>query len=108
MILNVGNSKIVKTFSGNKTHLEDWNNIKVQIYVDQKVRFGSDTVEGLRIRNFQPRQKTELPKIEEINFQKAVEYLKTGKTIEDLKQIRSFDNDMENRLIKEVENVSSL
>jgi hypothetical protein len=54
MILNVGNSKIIKKFTGGKTHLEDWKNIKVKIYVDAKVRFGNDVVEGLRIRETQP------------------------------------------------------
>lgn len=96
MILNVGNSKIIKKFSGNKTHLEDWYNIKITIYVDTKVKFGSDTVEGLRIRNVQPQGN--LPRIEPENFTNAVEYLKNGKTIEDLKKIRSFDKEMEDKL----------
>ncbi|MCU9931053.1 hypothetical protein OFL77_27355, partial [Escherichia coli] len=33
MILNVGNSKIVKKFSGNKQHLEEWLNIPIRVYV---------------------------------------------------------------------------
>lgn len=100
MILNVGNSKIVKAFAGNKTHLEDWNNIKIQVYVDPKVRFGNDTVEGLRIRTTQPKSQSQLPKIAAENFANAVDYLRGGKTIEDLRKIRSFDKDMENKLIE--------
>jgi len=107
MILNVGNSKIVKTFSGNQTHLEDWLNIKIQVYVDPKVKFGSDTVEGLRIRNIQPKNQKQLPKIESENFNNALEYLKGGKTIDDLKQIRQFDAEMEIKL-KEALNVSNI
>jgi hypothetical protein len=99
MILNVGNSKIVKSFAGNKTHLEDWNNIKIQVYVDPKVRFGNDTVEGLRIRTTPPKSQSQLPKIEAANFNNALEYLKNGKTIDDLKKIRSFDKAMETKLI---------
>lgn len=102
MILNVGNSKIIKGFSGNQTHLEDWVNIPVQIYVDAKVRFGNDTVEGLRIRTTKPKLQAQLPKIEEANFKNAVEYLNGGKTIDDLKKIRSFDKVMENKLILEM------
>lgn len=100
MILNVGNSKIIKSFSGNKTHLEDWKNIKIQVYVDPNVRFGNDTVEGLRIRTTQPKSQSQLPKIKEENFKNAVDYLKGGKTIDDLRKIRSFDKDMEEKLIK--------
>lgn len=53
MILNVGNSKVVKSFT-KSAFLEDWNNIPVTIYVDPGVRFGRDTVEGLRISSEQP------------------------------------------------------
>lgn len=101
MILNVGNSKVVKKFAGNKTHLEDWNNIKVQIYVDTKVRFGNDTVEGLRIRDSQPKSQTELPKITDKNFPDAVKFLKAGKSIDELKKYRSFDKSTEEKLIME-------
>jgi hypothetical protein len=48
MILNAHNSKIVKELTGSH-FLEDWKNVSVTIYVDSKVRFGRDTVEGLRI-----------------------------------------------------------
>lgn len=48
MILNAHNSKILKEMTGSH-FLEDWTNIPVTIYVDSKVRFGRDTVEGLRI-----------------------------------------------------------
>jgi len=101
MILNVGNSKIVKGFAGNKTHLEDWNNIKVQIYVDPKIRFGNDIVEGLRIRSTQPKLQAELPKITDNNFADAVKFLKGGKSIEELKKYRSFDKIMEDKLTLE-------
>ena len=101
MILNVGNSKVVKKFSGNKTHLEEWNNIKVQIYVDAKVRFGNDTVEGLRIREIQPKQQKELPQITDENFADAVKFLKAGKSIDELKKYRSFDKSIEDKLILE-------
>jgi hypothetical protein len=55
MRLNVGNSANVKKFSGNKADTDDWKMIPVSIYVDPKVRFGRDTVEGLRIKPIQPR-----------------------------------------------------
>lgn len=53
MILNVGNSKVVKGFAASP-FLEEWNNIPVTVYVDQGVRFGRDTVEGLRISSEKP------------------------------------------------------
>ena len=48
MILNAHNSKIMKDLTGSH-FIEDWQNVPVTIYVDSNVRFGRDTVEGLRI-----------------------------------------------------------
>jgi len=48
MILNAGNSRTMKNLTGS-AFIDDWNNVPVTIYVDTNVRFGRDTVEGLRI-----------------------------------------------------------
>jgi hypothetical protein len=48
MILNATNSKTMKHLTGTP-FIDDWNNITVTVYVDENVRFGRDTVEGLRI-----------------------------------------------------------
>jgi hypothetical protein len=53
MILNVGNSKVIKSFA-DSPFLEDWNNITITVYVDPGVRFGRETVEGLRISSERP------------------------------------------------------
>ena len=49
MILNATNSRTVKKIAGSP-FIDDWNNIPVTIYVDAAVKFGRDTVEGLRIK----------------------------------------------------------
>lgn len=48
MILNATNSRVMADLTGSK-FIDDWNNVPVKIYVDSNVRFGRDTVEGLRI-----------------------------------------------------------
>lgn len=48
MILNVVNSRTMSIFCKSK-FIDDWNYISVTIYVDGNVKFGRDTVEGLRI-----------------------------------------------------------
>lgn len=54
MILNAGNSRVMKDLAGS-AFIDDWNNIPVKIYVDHAVKFGRDTVEGLRIANERPK-----------------------------------------------------
>jgi hypothetical protein len=48
MILNATNSKTMKGLTGS-AFIDDWNDVRVTIYVDAGVKFGKDTVEGLRI-----------------------------------------------------------
>lgn len=53
MILNAGNSKVLKTLAGS-AFIDDWINLRVTVFVDPSVRFGKDTVEGLRISSIAP------------------------------------------------------
>lgn len=48
MILNATNSKTMKNLTGS-AFIDDWNNVRVTIYVDPNVKFGKESVEGLRI-----------------------------------------------------------
>lgn len=48
MILNAGNSKTMKKLTGSP-YINDWKNVKITVFVDPNVRFGKETVEGLRI-----------------------------------------------------------
>ena len=47
MILNVGNSEVVRDQCGSK-FIEDWSRV-FTVWVKQGVKFGRDTVEGLRL-----------------------------------------------------------
>lgn len=53
MILNATNSKMMKAITGSP-FIDDWNNVPVNIYVDSAVRFGKETVEGLRLAKAEP------------------------------------------------------
>ena len=53
MILNATNSRTVKKLT-DSPFIDDWNNVRVTIYVDKNVRFGKDSVEGLRISQLAP------------------------------------------------------
>ena len=53
MILNATNSRTMKSLTGTP-YIDDWQNVIVTVYVDPNVRFGRDTVEGLRISAEKP------------------------------------------------------
>lgn len=55
MILNATNSKTMKGLT-NTPFIDDWNNVRITVYVDHNVRFGKESVEGLRISPHQPEE----------------------------------------------------
>jgi hypothetical protein len=59
MILNATNSKTLKNLTGTP-FIDDWTNVRVTVYVDSSVRFGKDTVEGLRINPRAPEERKQL------------------------------------------------
>lgn len=48
MILNATNSKMLRAITGSP-FIDDWSGAKVTVYVDYNVRFGKESVEGLRL-----------------------------------------------------------
>lgn len=56
MVLNAGNSSIVKKFCGNSSFIEDWCNVQILFYVNNQVKLGKDIVSGIRIHPDQPKK----------------------------------------------------
>lgn len=59
MILNATNSKTMKKLT-ETPFIDDWKDVKVTVYVDHNVRFGKETLEGLRISPNKPQAKSKL------------------------------------------------
>lgn len=49
MILNATNNETLRSLAGGSKFIDDWKNIPITVYVDPNVKFGRETVEGLRI-----------------------------------------------------------
>jgi hypothetical protein len=60
MILNATNSKTMKALTGS-AFIDDWNDVRITVYVDKNVRFGNESVEGLRISPKAPGRKQLTP-----------------------------------------------
>lgn len=54
MVLNATNSAILAKLTGS-SFVEDWNNVKVELYILKNIRFGKETVEGIRIKETPPK-----------------------------------------------------
>lgn len=60
MILNATNSKTMKALTGTP-YIEDWNDVRITVYVDNKVKFAGELVDGLRISPKAPGRKQLTP-----------------------------------------------
>lgn len=78
MILNSTNSKVMKQLT-NSPFIEDWEGVAITVYVDSAVRFGKDTVEGLRISPVPPkkRQQAQRQSITDERLQGAISKIKS-------------------------------
>lgn len=93
LVLNATNSKTVKSFCGGSPFVEDWNNVPVELYIDDNVKMKGDVVGGVRIRPLQPTKKTK-PDFTEDNFKKAKE---AKATIEAIKAIYNVTPEIEKK-----------
>jgi hypothetical protein len=48
MILNATNSKMMAKLT-DSPYIEDWGNTRIRVYVEKGIKFGRDTVDGLRV-----------------------------------------------------------
>lgn len=55
MILNATNSKMLAKITGTP-FIEEWGGTRITVYVDPNVKFGRETVEGLRVMRAQERK----------------------------------------------------
>ena len=106
MILNATNSKTMAHLTGSK-FIDDWTNIDINIFVDEHVRFGRDTVEGLRISPILPvKQKPALTPDKKPSWDRAIQvYLKQG-NLDRVKSAMTITPELEKQLIDEAGNVS--
>lgn len=78
MILNATNSKTMKKLT-DSPFIDDWKNIKITVYVDSNVRFGKETMEGLRISPNKPQGKSKLTPDLKVNWENAkAAYIRDG------------------------------
>ena len=94
MVLNATNSRTMRMLTGS-SWIDDWNNVPVTIYIDSNVRFGRDTVEGLRISTESPRTSKPVLTPQSPNWKGAVAaYKRDGNADAILKKAELSDDDL--------------
>jgi hypothetical protein len=78
LVLNSTNSKVIKSFTGS-SFVEDWQNVLVELYIDQNVKMKGQTVGGVRISPKQPTLKKPELNPESKSWESAKVHVKANK-----------------------------
>lgn len=92
MVLNAGNSKIMRTFANKSPFVKDWNNKLIELYIDYNVKMKGEVVGGVKIRPIQPKRKKEELTPDHKRWEEAKEAVKSGK-LEGVKNQFSISED---------------
>ena len=98
-VLNAGNAGIIKGFT-KSTETDNWNNVAVELYIDENVKMKGQVVGGVRIKPVQPQVKTKLV-FNESNFEKAKA---AGASIEKIKAAYELTPEMETKYLNYAKN----
>lgn len=96
LVLNVTNAKVVKQFAGGSSFVEDWKNIKIELFIDPTVKMKGEVVGGVRINPIKPVEKQK-PIFEEKDFENA---FNSNVSIERIKQSRIVSPEVEAKYIQ--------
>lgn len=99
MILNATNSKTMKGLAGS-AFIDDWNGIRITVYVDGAVRFGKETVEGLRISPVSPVKRALTPEKKKA-WENAKEAFKRDGNLKSVLGIMSMTEEHQTQLMAE-------
>lgn len=102
MILNAINSKMMKSLNGS-AFIDDWAGQRITVYVDHNVKFGKDTVEGLRISPHIPEEKRTLtPAMQKAWINAKNAFMRDGNLVAVLSHI-NISPEHQEQLMKECE-----
>ena len=90
LVLNATNAKQIKTFTGS-SFVEDWVNVKIELYCDELVKMKGEVVGGVRIKQVQPRDKVK----PQFTVDKITATFEKGITIEKIKEVYSITAEVE-------------
>ncbi len=98
LVLNVTNSKQIQSFAGGTPFVENWKDILVELYIDEKVKSVTGGItQGVRIRPIQP--KISKPVFTKENFERAKN---ANATIEKIKERYEISSEIEKEYIEYV------
>lgn len=95
LVLNATNAAIVRKFAGGSVFVENWHNLKIELYINRDVKMKGEIVGGVRIKTTQPIEKVK-PNFTKENFKKAKD---AGASIETIEKAYSITEEVKNEYL---------
>lgn len=100
LVLNATNSKVMKGLTGS-SFVEDWANVRVQLYIDPNAKLKGETVGGVRIHPEAPRKTKPVLLRDTPQFESAIDaYIRDGNLDKVLERVQVSKADQD--LIREL------
>lgn len=100
LVLNATNSKTVKALAGGSPFVEDWKQVPVELYIDANVKMKGEVVGGVRIRGGVAGKQILTKDMD--GYNKAINYVKGGGSIEDIKKKYTLTAEIETSILSEI------
>jgi len=105
LVLNAGNSKIMKGFANGSVFVEDWGGITIQLYIDPTASYGGAITGGVRINPNAPKKAQELQPNTQAWTNALVAYKRDG-NFEAVFKRMSISEENQKKMIEEAASVS--
>lgn len=103
LVLNATNAKVVKGFA-NSPFVEDWQNIPVQLYIDESIMLMGERVGGVRIMPQQPRAQKPVLTPEHKGWEKAIVSYVNNNHLKDVLTHMDVSVENQEKIIEEAQN----
>ena len=98
LVLNATNAAIVRRFAGGSVFVENWHNLKIELYINHDVKMKGEVVGGVRIKPTQPIEKVK-PNFTNELFEKAK---KADASIESIEKAYSVSEEVKKQYLEYV------
>lgn len=106
LVLNAGNSKVMKQLCGSSSFVEDWKNITVGLYIDPSASFAGEITGGVRINPNAVEQRKAVLKRDTKQWSSAIDAYNRDGNLDAVKKRVEVPAEFEAAIIKEAEAVA--
>jgi hypothetical protein len=101
LVVNAGNSKILKGMASNSPFVEDWKNMTIQLYIEPNAKLKGEIVGGVRISPIVPQVRKDLTPDNDNMWGHALDAYKRDGNLDNVKKRVNVSDEVEKMIIEQ-------